>query len=185
MAWWREAVFYEIYVRSFQDANGDGIGDIPGIIQRLDYLNDGTSRSLGVDALWLTPVNPSPMYDFGYDVSDYCGIEPLFALSFVRTVMDNDKLLEVNPYFEKVAKEKGFYSKELMDDIAKQGSTKDIPEIPEDVREIFVTAQVEDRCRLALPDTGLERFQLFHQETMLFLQGACLGQRWRRCRLRQ
>jgi ribonucleoside-diphosphate reductase alpha chain len=68
------------------------------------------------------------------------GIEPLFALSFVRTVMDNDKLLEVNPYFEKVAKERGFYSKELMDDIAKLGSTKDISEIPEDVREIFVTA---------------------------------------------
>jgi alpha-glucosidase len=79
MAWWREAVFYEIYVRSFQDSNGDGIGDIPGIIRRLDYLNDGTARSLGVDALWLTPVNPSPMYDFGYDVSDYRAIEPLFG----------------------------------------------------------------------------------------------------------
>jgi len=68
------------------------------------------------------------------------GIEPLFALSFVRTVMDNDKLLEVNPYFEKIAKERGFYSKELMDDIARQGSIKDNPQIPKDVREIFVTA---------------------------------------------
>jgi len=77
--WWRHAVFYEIYVRSFQDSDGDGVGDLAGIAQRLDYLNDGTPRSLGVDALWLTPINPSPMYDFGYDVSDYCGVDPLFG----------------------------------------------------------------------------------------------------------
>jgi alpha-glucosidase len=77
--WWREAVFYEIYVRSFQDSNGDGVGDLPGIVQRLDYLNDGTPNSLGVDALWLTPINPSPMFDFGYDVADYCAVEPLFG----------------------------------------------------------------------------------------------------------
>ena len=68
------------------------------------------------------------------------GIEPLFALSFVRRVMDNDELLEVNPYFETVAKEMGFYSHELMDRIAKKGSIRDVNEIPEDVREIFVTA---------------------------------------------
>lgn len=68
------------------------------------------------------------------------GIEPLFALSFVRNVMDNDQLLEVNPYFKKVAKERGFYSPELMDTVARKGSIKDIEEIPEDVREIFVTA---------------------------------------------
>jgi len=86
--WWREAVFYEIYVRSFQDSNGDGVGDLAGIIERLDYLNDGTPRSLGVDALWLTPINPSPMFDFGYDVSDYCDIEPLFG-----TLADFDRLV--------------------------------------------------------------------------------------------
>ncbi|MGD8522641.1 MAG: vitamin B12-dependent ribonucleotide reductase [Desulfobacterales bacterium] len=68
------------------------------------------------------------------------GIEPLFALSFVRTVMDNDKLLEVNPYFEKVARDRGFYSRELMDTIARKGSIKDIDEIPKDVQEVFVTA---------------------------------------------
>jgi ribonucleoside-diphosphate reductase alpha chain len=68
------------------------------------------------------------------------GIEPLFALSFVRNVMDNDKLLEVNPYFEKVALERGFYSPELMDIIAKSGSIRDLTEIPEDVRNVFVTA---------------------------------------------
>jgi len=79
MEWWRTAVFYEIYVRSFQDTNGDGIGDLSGIIQRLDYLNDGTPDSLGVDALWLTPINPSPMFDFGYDVSDYRAVDPLFG----------------------------------------------------------------------------------------------------------
>jgi len=78
-AWWRSGVFYEIYVRSFQDANGDGIGDLAGIVERLDYLNDGTPRSLGVDAIWLTPIHPSPMYDFGYDVSDYCAVDPRFG----------------------------------------------------------------------------------------------------------
>ncbi len=88
MSWWRTAVFYEIYVRSFQDSNGDGIGDLQGIIRRLDYLNDGTPNSLGVDALWLTPINPSPMYDFGYDVSDYCAVDPRFG-----TLADLDRLV--------------------------------------------------------------------------------------------
>ena len=87
-SWWREGVFYEIYVRSFQDSNGDGVGDLRGIIARLDYLNDGTPYSLGVDALWLTPINPSPMFDFGYDVSDYCAIHPLFG-----TLADLDELI--------------------------------------------------------------------------------------------
>ncbi|MDX2500240.1 MAG: vitamin B12-dependent ribonucleotide reductase [Deltaproteobacteria bacterium] len=68
------------------------------------------------------------------------GIEPLFALSFVRNVMDNDKLLEVNPYFEKVARESGFYSQDFMDQIAKKGSVQDMAEIPEDLRSVFVTA---------------------------------------------
>ena len=68
------------------------------------------------------------------------GIEPLFALSFVRRVMDNDELLEVNPYFEKVARERGFYDLELMDKIAMHGSISDMEEIPEDVRAVFVTA---------------------------------------------
>ena len=68
------------------------------------------------------------------------GIEPLFALSFVRNVMDNDKLLEVNPYFEKVARKSGFYSNEMMDDVAKKGSIQDMMEIPEEIRTVFVTA---------------------------------------------
>ncbi|MCX8073260.1 MAG: alpha-amylase family glycosyl hydrolase [Candidatus Binatia bacterium] len=77
--WWRTGVFYEIYVRSFQDSNGDGVGDLEGILQHLDYLNDGTPSSLGVDALWLTPIYPSPMRDFGYDVANYCEVHPLFG----------------------------------------------------------------------------------------------------------
>ena len=77
--WWRRAVVYQIYPRSFQDSNGDGIGDLEGIIQRLDYLNDGTENSLGVDAIWLSPTFPSPMKDFGYDVSDYTGVHPDFG----------------------------------------------------------------------------------------------------------
>ncbi|MGH2608204.1 MAG: alpha-amylase family glycosyl hydrolase, partial [Tepidiformaceae bacterium] len=77
--WWREAAVYQVYPRSFQDSNGDGIGDLQGIIDRLDYLNDGTQESLGVDAIWLSPTFPSPMADFGYDVSDYCDVHPDFG----------------------------------------------------------------------------------------------------------
>ena len=77
--WWRDAVVYQVYPRSFQDSNDDGIGDLEGIISRLDYLNDGTERSLGVDAIWLSPTFPSPMKDFGYDVSDYRGVDPDFG----------------------------------------------------------------------------------------------------------
>ncbi len=77
--WWRGGVIYQIYPRSFQDTNDDGIGDLRGIISRLDYLNDGSDRSLGVDAVWLSPTFPSPMKDFGYDVSDYRGVHPDFG----------------------------------------------------------------------------------------------------------
>ncbi len=77
--WWRDAVVYQVYPRSFQDSDGDGIGDLEGLIQRLDYLNDGTPNSLGVDAIWLSPTFPSPMADFGYDVSDYVGVHPDFG----------------------------------------------------------------------------------------------------------
>lgn len=72
--WWRDAVFYQIYPLSFQDSDGDGIGDIPGIIARLDYLQD-----LGIGAIWLSPVQRSPMIDNGYDISDYESIDPLFG----------------------------------------------------------------------------------------------------------
>jgi alpha-glucosidase len=81
--WWQKAVIYQIYPRSFQDSNGDGVGDLRGIIRRLPYLAD-----LGVDALWLSPVFVSPMRDFGYDIADYCGIDPLFG-----TMEDFHKLL--------------------------------------------------------------------------------------------
>ncbi len=74
--WWRDAIFYQIYPRSFADSNGDGIGDLDGITAHLDYLNDGTAASLGIDALWLSPINPSPLKDWGYDVSDYCDVHP-------------------------------------------------------------------------------------------------------------
>ena len=73
-AWWRSGVIYQIYPRSFQDANGDGVGDIPGVRRRLDYL-----KWLGVDALWLSPVYPSPMADFGYDIRDYRDVDPVFG----------------------------------------------------------------------------------------------------------
>ncbi|MFM5917055.1 MAG: alpha-amylase family glycosyl hydrolase [Novosphingobium sp.] len=72
--WWRGAAIYQIYPRSFCDSNGDGIGDLPGITDRLDYV-----ASLGVDAVWVSPFFKSPMADFGYDVSDYCDIDPIFG----------------------------------------------------------------------------------------------------------
>ncbi|HNC09302.1 MAG TPA: alpha-amylase family glycosyl hydrolase [Anaerolineales bacterium] len=72
--WWQKGVFYQIYPRSFQDTSGNGIGDLKGILQRLDYV-----ASTGFDAIWISPIFPSPMADFGYDVSDYCDIHPLFG----------------------------------------------------------------------------------------------------------
>jgi alpha-glucosidase len=83
-AWWRRGIFYQVYPRSFQDSNADGVGDIRGIIERLTYL-----ESLGIDAVWLSPIFPSPMADFGYDISDYTGVDPLFG-----TMEDFDALIE-------------------------------------------------------------------------------------------
>ena len=81
--WWQRGTIYHVYPRSFQDSNGDGTGDLNGITSRLDYL-----KGLGVDALWISPIYPSPMADFGYDVSDYTGIEPIFG-----TLADFDRLV--------------------------------------------------------------------------------------------
>ena len=72
--WWQTAAIYQIYPRSLQDSNGDGVGDLAGIVSRLEYL-----AGLGVDALWVSPFYPSPMADFGYDVADYCNVDPLFG----------------------------------------------------------------------------------------------------------
>jgi alpha-glucosidase len=77
--WFREAVVYQIYPLSFKDTSGNGKGDLRGIIEKLDYLSDGTPGSLGVNAIWLSPIYKSPMRDFGYDVSDYYDIDPLFG----------------------------------------------------------------------------------------------------------
>ena len=81
--WWQTGVIYQIYPRSFQDTDGNGIGDLPGITARLDHL-----VNLGVDAIWISPVYPSPMADFGYDVANYTGIDPIFG-----TLADFDRLL--------------------------------------------------------------------------------------------
>ncbi len=76
--WWRDGVIYHVYLRSFADSNGDGLGDLPGLINRLDYLN-GAPDSLGVDAIWISPCFPSPDADFGYDVADYTAIDPRYG----------------------------------------------------------------------------------------------------------
>src|SRR6478672_10979316 len=81
--WWQRGTVYQIYPRSFMDSNGDGVGDLPGIVSRLDYL-----RWLGVDAVWISPIYPSPMKDFGYDVADYTAVNPLFG-----TMDDFDRLV--------------------------------------------------------------------------------------------
>lgn len=82
--WWKGAVIYQVYPRSFADSNGDGIGDLPGITRRLEYI-----ASLGVDAIWISPFFTSPMKDFGYDVADYCDVDPIFG-----TLADFDELIE-------------------------------------------------------------------------------------------
>jgi alpha-glucosidase len=81
--WWQDGIFYQVYPRSFQDSNGDGIGDISGIMARLHYFD-----TLGIDAIWLSPIFPSPMADFGYDISNYTGVDPIFG-----TMADFDALL--------------------------------------------------------------------------------------------
>lgn len=82
--WWQNGIIYQVYPRSFQDSNGDGVGDLRGILNRLDYLH-----WLGIKAIWISPIFPSPMADFGYDISDYRGIHPLFG-----TMADFDDLLQ-------------------------------------------------------------------------------------------
>src|SRR5207237_10628151 len=81
--WWQRGTIYQVYPRSFMDSDGDGVGDLRGIVSRLDYL-----RWLGVDAIWISPIYPSPMKDFGYDVADYVDVHPLFG-----TLDDFDRLI--------------------------------------------------------------------------------------------
>src|SRR5215468_2110499 len=83
LRWWQRGIIYQVYPRSFMDSDGDGIGDLAGIVSRLDYL-----RWLGVDAVWISPIYPSPMKDFGYDVADYTDIHPLFG-----ALADFDRLI--------------------------------------------------------------------------------------------
>ena len=82
--WWKEAIVYQIYPRSFKDSDGDGVGDLKGIISKLDYI-----KSLGVDVVWLNPIYKSPNFDNGYDVSDYNSIQPQFG-----SMQDFDNLLK-------------------------------------------------------------------------------------------
>ena len=82
--WWKHGVIYQVYPRSFQDTDGNGVGDLKGISERLEYL-----EWLGVDAIWISPIYPSPMADFGYDVSDYCNIDLLFG-----SLEDFDRLVD-------------------------------------------------------------------------------------------
>jgi alpha-glucosidase len=88
-SWWQRGAIYQIYPRSFADADGDGVGDLRGIVEHLDHLNDGTPASLGVEAIWLSPFYRSPMADFGYDIADYRDVDPAFG-----TLADFDRLVQ-------------------------------------------------------------------------------------------
>jgi hypothetical protein len=83
-AWWQRGAIYQIYPRSFADSDGNGVGDLRGIRAHLDYLSD-----LAVEAVWLSPIYPSPMVDFGYDVADYCDVDPIFG-----SLADLDRLID-------------------------------------------------------------------------------------------
>src|SRR3954467_9073299 len=88
--WYKDAIIYELHVRAFQDSNGDGIGDFPGLTRRLDYLED-----LGVTAIWLLPFYPSPLKDDGFDMGDYYSINPFYG-----TLRDLKVFLNIQEYFE-------------------------------------------------------------------------------------
>ncbi len=96
--WWQNAVIYQIYPKSFQDSNGDGIGDLPGIIDRLDYL-----KELGIDGIWLSPVCQSPQFDNGYDISDYQNIDPMFGtMEDMRRLISEAKKRDIRIIFDLV-----------------------------------------------------------------------------------
>ena len=96
--WWRGAVIYQIYPRSFMDANNDGIGDLQGIIAKLPYI-----KSLGVDAIWISPFFKSPMKDFGYDISDYRDVDPMFGtMDDFDQLMAKAKLLDIKVIIDQV-----------------------------------------------------------------------------------
>ena len=84
LPWWKGAVIYQVYPRSFRDTNGDGIGDLRGVLEGLDHI-----ASLGVDGIWISPFFTSPMADYGYDVADFCGVDPVFG-----TLEDFDAVVE-------------------------------------------------------------------------------------------
>ena len=96
--WWRGGVLYQIYPRSYQDSNGDGIGDLPGITQRLDHI-----AALGADGIWISPFFKSPMKDFGYDISDYCDVDPMFGtLDDFKTLLERAHALGLKVMIDQV-----------------------------------------------------------------------------------
>lgn len=117
--WWRGAVIYQVYPRSFQDSNGDGIGDLKGVTARLPYLAE-----LGVDAVWLSPFFKSPMKDFGYDVSDYCDVDPMFGtLADFKAMVDRAHDLGVKIIIDQVLS----HTSEMHPWFAESRSSKDNP----------------------------------------------------------
>ncbi len=162
--WWHDKVAYQIYPKSFCDSNGDGIGDLPGIISKLDYLQD-----LGVDIIWLSPCYPSPLADEGYDISDYYDIDPRFG-----TMEDMDRLLaeakKRNMYIlmdlvvNHCSDEHEWFKKACEDPEGKYGNffylrDKKEGELPTNWRSYFGGPVWED-----LPGTNKQYLHVFHKK---------------------
>ncbi len=120
MMWWKNAVFYEIYLASFADSNGDGIGDIDGVREKLPYL-----KECGIDALWLTPFYPSPRVDNGYDVSDYCAVDPQYGtLENFRSLLEEAHALSIKVIIDVVLNHTSTAHPWFMESSASQASAK-------------------------------------------------------------
>jgi oligo-1,6-glucosidase len=162
--WWHDKVAYQIYPKSFCDSNGDGIGDIPGIISRLDYLKD-----LGVDIVWLSPCYPSPLADQGYDISDYYGIDPRFGTMedmdrLIAEAKKRDMYILMDLVVNHCSDEHEWFQKACEDPDGKYGNffylrRKEEGKLPTNWRSYFGGSVWED-----LPGTDRQYLHVFHKK---------------------
>jgi oligo-1,6-glucosidase len=163
--WWDKAVAYQVYPKSFADSNGDGIGDIPGVIGKLDYLSD-----LGIDVIWLSPMYPSPLADQGYDIADYYGIDPRFGTlddmtRLIKEAEKRDIKIILDLVVNHCSDEHEWFQKALKDPDGKYGKyfyLEDIREdgkLPTNWRSYF-----GGTCWEPLGDTGKQYLHVFHKK---------------------
>ena len=162
--WWHDKVAYQIYPKSFYDSNGDGIGDIPGIISKLDYLQD-----LGVDIIWLSPCYPSPLADQGYDISDYYNIDPRFGTledmeRLIAEAKNRNMYILMDLVVNHCSDEHEWFQKACADPDGKYGNffylrDKKEGELPTNWRSYFGGPVWED-----LPGTDKQYLHVFHKK---------------------